>query len=154
MSLNSLKFIIIHAYCESSWIFASIYNCWWNMDLLLDTRIKLTICTVVWTWWKSTKAIKAQKSAGKVLASIFFFGNARGINFVDDYLEKRKTITGDYYCGLLDRFWLMKFEKNDNIWGRKRCYFIMAMHQLSHHSNRWQKYMNCTSNRLLMAYRP
>ena len=39
-----------------------------------------------------------QKSAGKVLASVFW--NAQGILFID-YLEKRSTINSEYYIGLL-----------------------------------------------------
>lgn len=46
------------------------------------------------------KRPKAQKSAGKVMATIFW--DARGIIFID-YLEKGKTITGEYYAALLDR---------------------------------------------------
>lgn len=46
------------------------------------------------------KRPKTQQSAGKVMASVFW--DAHGIIFVD-YLEKGKTITGDYYCTLLDR---------------------------------------------------
>jgi histone-lysine N-methyltransferase SETMAR len=39
-------------------------------------------------------------SAGKVMASVFW--DAEGILFID-YLEKGKTITGDYYSNLLTR---------------------------------------------------
>ena len=46
------------------------------------------------------KRPKTQQSAGKVMASVFW--DAHGIIFID-YLEKGKTITGAYYCELLDR---------------------------------------------------
>ena len=46
------------------------------------------------------KRPKTQRSAGKVMASIFW--DASGIIFID-YLEKGKTITGEYYCTLLDK---------------------------------------------------
>lgn len=46
------------------------------------------------------KRPKTQRSAGKVMASIFW--DAHGIIFID-YLEKGKTITGEYYVTLLDR---------------------------------------------------
>ena len=46
------------------------------------------------------KRPKTQQSAGKVLASIFW--DARGIIFID-YLEKGKTVTGEYYAASLDR---------------------------------------------------
>ena len=39
-------------------------------------------------------------SAGKVMASLFW--DAEGILFID-YLEKGKTITGEYYSNLLSR---------------------------------------------------
>lgn len=46
------------------------------------------------------KRPKTQQSAGKILASVFW--DARGIIFID-YLEKGRTITGEYYAALLDR---------------------------------------------------
>lgn len=46
------------------------------------------------------KKAKTVKSAGKVLATVFW--DARGIIFID-YLEKGQTITGEYYASLLDR---------------------------------------------------
>lgn len=44
------------------------------------------------------KKFRVQKSAGKVLASVFW--DTRGIIMID-YLEKGQTITGDYYSKLL-----------------------------------------------------
>ena len=46
------------------------------------------------------KRPKTQRSAGKVMASVFW--DAHGIIFID-YLEKGKTITGEYYATLLDK---------------------------------------------------
>ena len=46
------------------------------------------------------KRPKTQKSAGKVMACVFW--DARGIIYID-YLEKGRTITGVYYAALLDR---------------------------------------------------
>lgn len=46
------------------------------------------------------KRPKTQYSAGKVMASVFW--DAQGIIFVD-YLQKGKTITGEYYASLLYR---------------------------------------------------
>ncbi|XP_054729335.1 histone-lysine N-methyltransferase SETMAR-like [Anastrepha obliqua] len=46
------------------------------------------------------KRPKPQQSAGKVLASIAW--DACGVIFID-YLEKGKTVTGEYYASLLDR---------------------------------------------------
>lgn len=46
------------------------------------------------------KRPKTQKSAGKIMASVFW--DAHGILFID-YLEKGKTINSEYYMALLDR---------------------------------------------------
>jgi hypothetical protein len=43
---------------------------------------------------------KTQRSAGKVMASVFL--DMRGIIFID-YLEKGQTINSDYYIALLER---------------------------------------------------
>mgnify|MGYP003416975832 FL=1 len=43
---------------------------------------------------------KTQKSAGKILASVFW--DTHGIIFID-YLKKGKTINNDYYVALLER---------------------------------------------------
>lgn len=47
------------------------------------------------------KKAKSVPSAGKVMATIFW--DAKGIILID-FLPPRKTITGQYYSGLLDRF--------------------------------------------------
>lgn len=47
------------------------------------------------------KKAKTIPSAGKVLATIFW--DSKGIILID-YLEKGRTITGQYYANLLDRF--------------------------------------------------
>ena len=46
------------------------------------------------------KKVKTIKSAGKVMATVFW--DARGVILID-YLEKGKTITGQYYASLLGR---------------------------------------------------
>ncbi|XP_012060732.1 PREDICTED: uncharacterized protein LOC105623969 [Atta cephalotes] len=56
-------------------------------------------------WTKSSesasKKAKTVPSAGKIMATVFW--DSRGIIFTD-YLEKGRTITGQYYADLLDRF--------------------------------------------------
>ena len=47
------------------------------------------------------KKAKTVPSAGKIMATVFW--DSRGIIFTD-YLEKGRTITGQYYADLLDRF--------------------------------------------------
>lgn len=51
-------------------------------------------------WIFHGERARTVKSAGKVMATVFW--DARGIIFID-YLEKGKTITGEYYASLLDR---------------------------------------------------
>lgn len=46
------------------------------------------------------KRVRVQKSAKKVLASVFW--DAKGILFID-YLQTGKTINSDYYCNLLNQ---------------------------------------------------
>ncbi|GFU02053.1 putative DD34D transposase [Trichonephila clavipes] len=46
------------------------------------------------------KSGKTQKSAGKVMASVFW--DTHGIILID-YLKKEKTINSDYYVALLER---------------------------------------------------
>jgi histone-lysine N-methyltransferase SETMAR len=50
--------------------------------------------------YSGPKKTKSVPSARKVMASVFW--NAEGILFID-YLEKGKTITGEYYSNLLTR---------------------------------------------------
>ncbi|GBP32815.1 Histone-lysine N-methyltransferase SETMAR [Eumeta japonica] len=50
---------------------------------------------------RGPKKAKQSLSANKVMATVFW--DARGVIHID-YLEKGKTITGEYYSKLLDRF--------------------------------------------------
>ena len=72
------------------------------------------------------KKAKTIPSAGKIMATIFW--DSRGIILID-YLQKGKTITGEYYASLLDRFDAILKEKRP-IW-RKKCFSITTMHQLT-----------------------
>lgn len=69
------------------------------------------------------KRPKTQTSAGKVMASIFW--DAHGVILID-YLEKGRTITGDYYVALLDRL-------NDEI--KKKRPHMAKKKVLFHHDN-------------------
>lgn len=69
------------------------------------------------------KRPKTQQSAGKVLASVFW--DAKGIIFID-YFEGGRTITGDYYCALLDRL-------NEEI--KKKRPHLAKKKVLFHHDN-------------------
>jgi len=78
-------------------------------------------------WLKShesrPKRPKDQRSAGKVLASVFW--DARGIIFID-YLQKGRTVTGEYYAELLDKL-------NDEI--KKKRLHMAKKKVLYHHDN-------------------
>jgi hypothetical protein len=56
-------------------------------------------------------------SAGKVMASVFW--DAEGILFID-YLEKSKTITGEYYSNLLTRLDEKMREKRPGLKKKKK----------------------------------
>ena len=70
------------------------------------------------------KRTRSVPSAGKVMPSVFWDGE--GILFID-YLEKGKTITGEYYSNLLTRL-----EKNSSqktqFAKKKKLSFIRTMH--------------------------
>ena len=63
---------------------------------------------------------KTQQSAGKVMASVFW--DMHGVIFID-YLEKGKTITGEYYCGLLDKL-KEEIKKNRPYLNKKKVLFL------------------------------
>ena len=48
------------------------------------------------------KKFKTQPSAGKVMATVSVFWDAKGVIMLD-FLPKRSTITGVYYANLLDQ---------------------------------------------------
>jgi|SRR5687768_3191449 len=78
-----------------------------------------------WLQWGENrpKRPKTQRSAGKVMASIFW--DSHGIIIID-YLEKGRTITGEYYVTLLDRL--------DNAIKEKRPH-LQKKKVLFHHDN-------------------
>ncbi|GBP54687.1 Histone-lysine N-methyltransferase SETMAR [Eumeta japonica] len=61
---------------------------------------------------RGPKKAKQSLSANKVMATVFW--DARGVIHID-YLEKGKTITGEYYSKLLDRF-DVDLKQNGRIW--------------------------------------
>ena len=60
------------------------------------------------------------------------FWDSQGIIFTD-YLEKGRTITGQYYADLLGRFEAELVEKNGLIWQRKKCSFSMTQQNWSNY---------------------
>ena len=88
------------------------------------------------------KRLKTQTSASKVFASVFW--DAQGILFID-YLQKGRTINSEYYLVLLVRL-KEEITKKGHKWRRKKCFFTTTMHSVTSRSQRWQNYMNCTSN--------
>jgi histone-lysine N-methyltransferase SETMAR len=70
------------------------------------------------------KKTSSVPSAGKVMTSVFW--DAEGILFID-YLEKGKTITGEYYSNLLARLDEKFCEKRPGL-QKKKSSFIRTMH--------------------------
>jgi histone-lysine N-methyltransferase SETMAR len=70
------------------------------------------------------KKTRSVPSAGKVMASVFW--DAEGILFFD-YLEKVKTITGEYYSNLLTRL-DEKIRQKVSVCKKKVSSFIRTMH--------------------------
>ena len=87
------------------------------------------------------KKAKTVKSADKVMATVFW--DARGIIHID-YLQKGKTVNGEYYCKLLDHFNDVLKEKRPHMAKKKvlfhqdnarvhTCVVVMAkIHELSY----------------------
>jgi hypothetical protein len=70
------------------------------------------------------KKIRSIPSARKFMASVFW--DAEGILFID-YLEKGKTITGEYCSNLLTRLDEKNCEKRTDLQTKKSS-FIRTMH--------------------------
>ena len=68
------------------------------------------------------------------MASVFW--NAEGILFID-YLEKGKTITGEYYSNLLTQLDQKIREKRPGL-QKKKSSFITTMHQLTKVFWQWE----------------
>lgn len=77
--------------------------------------------TAEWTepGCSAPKQVKGTKSAKKVMASIFW--DAKGILMID-YLQTGKTITGEYYCSLLDQLDIKIREKRPGLTKKKIIY--------------------------------
>ncbi|KAF8789250.1 Histone-lysine N-methyltransferase SETMAR like protein [Argiope bruennichi] len=70
------------------------------------------------------KRPKIQKSAGKIITSVFW--DAHGIFFID-YLEKGKTIKSEYYMALLDRFSAEIKDKRPHVQKKEKFCFNRTM---------------------------
>ena len=88
------------------------------------------------------KRLKTQVLSSKVLASIFW--DAQGIFFID-YFEKVRTINSEYHIALLVHLKEEIAKKRPQI-KKKKSSFTKTMHHVTSRSQRWQNYMNCTSN--------
>jgi len=69
------------------------------------------------------------------MASVFW--DAEGVLFID-YLEKGKTITGEYYSNLLTRLDKKICEKRPGL-QKKKSSFIMTMHPPTKVFWQWEK---------------
>ena len=83
--------------------------------------------------WKSSKATKE--------ANI----NWQGILFID-YLEKGRTINSEYHVALMVHLKEEITETRPQMKKKKKNSFTKTMHRVTSRSQRWQKYMTCTSN--------
>lgn len=62
------------------------------------------------------KKAKTAPSGGKVMATVFW--DSQGIIYID-YLEKRKTITGQHYANFLDKFDAVLKDKRPHLKNKK-----------------------------------
>jgi histone-lysine N-methyltransferase SETMAR len=81
-------------------------------------------------------------STGKAMASVFW--DAEGIFFID-YLEKGKTITGEYNSNLLTRLGKKIHEERPGL-QKKKSSFIRTMHPPTKLFWQWENYGFCTIN--------
>jgi histone-lysine N-methyltransferase SETMAR len=74
--------------------------------------------TAEWTepGCSAPKQVKGSKSSKKIMASVFW--DAKGILMID-YLQTGKTITGEYYCSLLDQLDVKIREKRPGLKKKK-----------------------------------
>ncbi|CAK1588256.1 unnamed protein product [Parnassius mnemosyne] len=90
------------------------------------------------------KKAKVGLSANKVIATVFW--DARGIIHID-YLQKGRTINGECYANLLDRFNDNLKKKTDLIWPRKKFFSTKTMQGCTCNVQvPWQKSMNWAMN--------
>lgn len=87
------------------------------------------------------KKAKTVLSAEKVMATVFW--DSQGIILID-YLQKGKTITGEYYATLLDRL-REELEKKQPRLARKKVLFHQD-NAPSHRPLQWQNYTNWAMN--------
>jgi hypothetical protein len=90
----------------------------------LHTRIQTAVKQWTEAGCSAPKKKRSVPSAGKVMASVF--SDDKGILFID-YLEKSKTIIGEYYCNFLTRLDKKLVRKNP-VCKRKKPSFIRTMH--------------------------
>lgn len=84
------------------------------------------------------KKAMAVKSAGKVMASVFW--DASGILMID-YLPKGKTINGEYYANLLDKLHQCIHQKRPGL-AKKKSSSIKTTLGFTHVLKPWQKSAN------------
>ena len=109
----------------------------WNMDPSLHIWDDGTVKTMDWKERIASKKAKTVLSADKVMASVF--SDARGIIFID-YLQKEKTINGEYYANSLQC--LSDEIKKNSISRKRKFYYIKAMNQFTHPLSWWPKSMS------------
>ena len=112
-------------------------HCWWIHDYTPETKEQ----SKQWTKFDefTPKKVKMVPLAGKIMATVFW--DSRGIIFTD-YLEKRRTITRQYYANLLDWFDAELKKKRPHL-AKKKCSFtIITQHHLIRPQSPWQNWSN------------
>ena len=126
---------------RNSRVFAPTYEDKWNMYPPLYSGITWKVKQWVKPGESAPKPPKTQ--SGKVMASVFW--NAHGVIFID-YLEKGRTITGAYYAALLERL-VDEIRKKRPHLKKKKSFFMITKHHLTHRTLHRQKSMNWVMNR-------
>ena len=106
----------------------------------------------MWTGPSESAPKKANTvpSAGKVMATIFW--DSHGIILID-YLREEKTITGEYYASLLDRFDAILKKKRPHL-AKKKYFSTTTMHQLTRVPLQRPNYLICDTKNYLTHFIP
>ena len=116
------------------------------MDPPLHSGVKSALSWVDSSKWKPSKAtkdanIRRQGFGLRILRCVKYF--------VHRYLEKGRTINSEYYIALLmslkEELAKKKKKKKRPKMKKKKCSF-KTIYRVTSRSQRWQKFMNCTSN--------
>ena len=112
------------------------------MNLPLHFGVKSAETWVYSSKWKPSKSTKYANISWRGFV-LQILGYAK--YFFIDYLEKGKTIHSDNYIVLLVSL-KDEITKRRPQMLKKKCSFTKTMHRVTSRSQRWENYINCTSN--------